>query len=284
MTSVVELSSAPSAGSVYRRAALGLLARRRATELPDTTLVLREFAVSREHLAAYDKACGFPLTDTLPPTYPHVLAFGLAMRLMSGEDFPFPVVGLVHIANRIEVLRPVDAGERLELTVRAADLRGHPRGRAFDVRATASVGDEVVWRGVSTYLRKDRTGGGPRREPAEVHAATEPAAGTVWRVGREVGTAYARVSGDRNPIHTSRLAARAFGYPGPIAHGMWSAARSLAALEGRLPGGYAVEVAFRRPIVLPTRVCFTGTPDGSRWTVTDPRTGTTHLTGEVTPA
>ena len=65
---------------------------------------------------------------------------------------------------------------------------------------------------------------------------------------------------------------------------MWTAARCLAALEGRLPKAYTVEVAFRRPIVLPARVCFTGTPDGSRWTVTDPRTGTTHLTGEVTPA
>jgi len=289
---VVELASPPALGGLYRRA---LLTRHAGTgDLPDTTLVLRNVAVDRDRLARYSKTCGYRLSGVLPPTYPHVLAFPMALALLTRRDFPFPVVGLVHVANRIEVLRPVDAGERLELTVRAADLRGHPRGRAFDVRATASVGDEVVWRGVSTYLRKDRTsGGGPRREPAEVHAATEPAevhaatepaAGTVWRVGREVGTAYARVSGDRNPIHTSRLAARAFGYPGPIAHGMWSAARSLAALEGRLPGGYAVEVAFRRPIVLPARVCFTGTPDGSRWTVTDPRTGTTHLTGEVTPA
>jgi len=274
---VEELTRPPALGPLYRRV---LLTRHSGTELPDTTLVLRDVHVDREHLARYQRVCGYRVGDALAPGYPHVLAFPLALALMARRDFPFPVAGLVHLANRIELLRPVDAAERLELTVRAADLRGHPRGRSVDVRATASVGDEVVWRGVSTYLRKEKPG-----SPGAA-AATEaaPADGIRWTIGRDVGTAYARVSGDRNPIHTSRLAARAFGYPGPIAHGMWSAARSLAALEGRLPGGYAVEVAFRRPIVLPARVCFTGTPDGSRWTVTDPRTGTTHLTGEVTPA
>jgi acyl dehydratase len=286
---VVELSRAPALGGLYRRA---LLTRHSGTNtLPGTTLVLRDVGVDRDRLTRYSKTCGYRLGDLLPPTYPHVLAFPLALDLLTRRDFPFPVVGLVHVANRIEVLRPVDAGERLELTVRAADLREHPRGRAFDVRATASVGDEVVWRGVSTYLRKERrAAAGPRDEAAE--ACT----GMLWRVGREVGTAYARVSGDRNPIHTSRLAARAFGYPGPIAHGMWTAARCLAALEGRLPGAYAVEVAFRRPIVLPARVCFTGTATEHRradpaqvlahdaWTLTDARTGATHLTGQVTPA
>src|SRR5581483_3497132 len=161
MGGVVEFETAPPAGAVYRRAALGMLARRPATELPDTTLVLREVAVSREHLGAYSKVCGFTLADHLPPTYPQVLAFGLAMRLMSGRDFPFPVVGLVHVANRIEVLRPVRATERLEFTVRALDLRPHERGRQFDVRTTACVGDEVVWRGTATYLRREKTAAKP---------------------------------------------------------------------------------------------------------------------------
>jgi acyl dehydratase len=269
---VEELSRPPALGPLYRRA---LLTRHSGTGPPDTTLVLRDVRVDRERLARYARVCGYRLADALPPTYPHVLAFPLALALMTRRDFPFPVVGLVHLANRIELLRPVDAAERLELTVRAADLAGHPRGRTVDIRATASVGDEVVWRGVSTYLRKDRSGAPREAAPAQ------PRNGTLWRIGRDVGTAYARVSGDRNPIHTSRLAARAFGYPGPIAHGMWTAARCLAALEGRLPPGYTVQVAFRRPIVLPARVCFAGTTE---WSVTDARTGTVHLTGQITPA
>jgi acyl dehydratase len=273
---VVELVESPALGALYRRAALGTLTRRSGTELPDTTLVLRDAGVDRERLARYTRVCGYRLSDTLPATYPHVLAFPLAVALMAEKDFPFPVIGLVHIANRMEVRRPIDAGERLELTVRAADLRAHERGRAVDIRATASVGDEVVWRAVSTYLRKERH--------AKKAPETAPTGGSLWRVGREVGTEYAKVSGDHNPIHTSRLAARAFGYPGPIAHGMWSAARSLAALEGRLPPDYTFDVAFRRPLVLPAKVCFTASPGVERWDLSlcDARTGAPHLTGAVT--
>ena len=65
MTEVIELAAAPGTGAIYRRAALGQLRRRSATGLPDTTLVLRGLAVDRAHLAAYNRVCGYRLTDQL---------------------------------------------------------------------------------------------------------------------------------------------------------------------------------------------------------------------------
>ena len=41
-----------------------------------------------------------------------------------------------------------------------------------------------------------------------------------WKVTREQISAYAKASGDRNPIHLDEEAARAAGLPGVIAHGM----------------------------------------------------------------
>lgn len=257
---------------MYGKAALSLLPRTRPDSLPDAELKLHRVGADRDHLAAYDEVCGFRLGDTLPPTYPHILAFPLALNLMSRSDFPFPVVGLVHVANRIEVLRSVDAGELLDLSVRAADLRPHERGRQLDIVAVASVEGEVVWRGVSTYLRKEKAGGERKRE-----ARAAPPASAVWRVPARVGKDYAAVSGDHNPIHTSRVGAKLFGFPRRIAHGMWSKARCLAALEGRLPEQYTVDVDFKRPILLPSTVSFsaTETPDGWRFALH------THLTGAV---
>lgn len=287
----VELSRAPAVGALYRRAVTALLPRRRrpaaATRseveapLPRTELLLQGVGVDREHLAAYDRACGFRLTDTLPATYPHVLAFPLAMRLMTAPDFPFPLLGLVHVANRISLLRPIDAGETLDLAVRTADARPHARGRQFDVLATASVNGEPVWHDVSTYLRKEPTPtAGERREPGDRPAPPAPTG--QWRVNPHVGTAYARVSGDRNPIHTSRIGARVLGYPRPIAHGMWSKARCLAALEGRLPEAYTVEVAFKVPIRLPGTVNFSATPAWD-FSLHDPDSGAPHLLGSLRP-
>ncbi|MFC0526142.1 MaoC/PaaZ C-terminal domain-containing protein [Phytohabitans kaempferiae] len=242
---------------MYARAAIGLVPGfARPDRLPDTMSQRQGVRIDRAHLADYNRVCGFRLTDRLPATYPHVLAFPLAFRLMSGRDFPFPVIGLVHVANRIELRRPIDAGEPLDLAVHAADLREHARGRQLDVVSTAMVDGEVVWRDVSTYLRREGTGssGGARGDRAE-----PPPASARWRLTPRVGTDYARVSGDHNPIHTSRLGARLFGFARPIAHGMWSKARCLAALEGRLPEAYTVDVSFKLPVLLPSTVAFSAT-------------------------
>ncbi|MFI6758372.1 MaoC/PaaZ C-terminal domain-containing protein [Micromonospora sp. NPDC050417] len=293
---VVELSRVPATGALYRRAIVALLpGRRRSSKptppgttpapsqgtptLPATELRLHGLTVDRGHLAAYDRVCGFRLADTLPGTYPHVLAFPLAMRLMTSAEFPFPLLGLVHIANRITLHRPVDASEPLDLSVRTADLRPHRRGQQFEVLATASVGGEPVWSGVSTYLRREpEPTEGERREPGD--RPEPPAATGRWRVTPRVGTTYARVSGDRNPIHTSRIGARLLGYPRPIAHGMWSKARCLAALEGRLPEAYTVEVAFKLPIPLPGTLAFSASPAWD-FALHDVDSGRPHLTGTL---
>jgi hypothetical protein len=174
--------------------------------------------------------------------------------------------------------RPVGADTPLDLAVRAAGLRPHDRGRQFDVITTATVDGEQVWTGVSTYLRKRKNSAG--------HAGRDqppaPAVSAVWRVPARVGTDYAAVSGDRNPIHTSRLGARLFGFPRPIAHGMWTKARCLAALAGRLPAAYTVDVTFKQPILLPGRVSFAArrTADGWEFGLHGSRP---HLAGHLTP-
>ncbi|MFI5897900.1 MaoC/PaaZ C-terminal domain-containing protein [Actinoplanes sp. NPDC051513] len=278
---VVELTSDP--GGLFLKAALGMVPSRRPDALPDREIVRRGVAVDLGHLARYDRVCGFRLTDTLPATYPHVLAFPLAMTLMAAADFPFPVVGIVHVANRISVRRPLLAAEKIDLLVRAENLRSHDRGRVFDVVATAFASGENVWTGVSTYLSKNATssvGHAPRDHPPT------PAPTAVWTVPARVGSDYAAVSGDHNPIHTSRIGARLFGFPRPIAHGMWSKARALAALEGRLPAEYTVDVAFKQPILLPARVGFSASPrssshtDGWEFRLDSQRP---HLAGLVTP-
>ncbi|WP_089009679.1 MaoC/PaaZ C-terminal domain-containing protein [Micromonospora viridifaciens] len=278
----------PAAGALYRRALLGALpgmGGRRGPELPEVELAVSGVTVDRAHLADYDRVCGFRLTDRLPATYVHVLGFPLALRLMTAAEFPIPLTGVVHVANRITVHRPIEAGETLDFRTYAENLRPHERGRQLDVVLVGSIDGEEVWRGVSTYLGKERqAGGGPRRDQGDRPAPPAlPAASAQWRVTPRVGTDYARVSGDHNPIHTSRLGARLFGFPHPIAHGMWSKARCLAALEGRLPEAYTVEVAFKLPVPLPSTVAFSATNTDETWdfALHDARSGGPQLVGTV---
>jgi acyl dehydratase len=92
------------------------------------------------------------------------------------------------------------------------------------------------------------------------------------------------VSGDHNPIHLYPLTAKALGFPRQIAHGMWSKARCIAALENRLPDAVRVDVAFKKPIILPGKVAFGSTPtnDGYAFSLSNPKTGAPHLAGLTT--
>jgi acyl dehydratase len=278
-----EVTSTPKLTALYGRAVLTGFTRR-GGELPETVYEQPDVAVDPQRLAAYNRVCELRLTDELPATYPHVLAFPLQVKLMTEPGFPFPLVGSVHLANRITQVRPLRVDERLGLRVRVENLREHPRGRQFDMVSEALSGGEVVWTDVSTYLRRGGNSTAAGEDTATKDRAAPPEPTAVWRVPGDTGRRYAEVSGDRNPIHLHPLTARLFGFPRAIAHGMWTKARCLAAFEGRLPEAYTVDVRFKRPVLLPAKVGFAAstTDGGWRLELFDARTGRPHLAGTIT--
>ncbi|MGH8962240.1 MAG: MaoC/PaaZ C-terminal domain-containing protein [Jatrophihabitantaceae bacterium] len=277
------LDSPPSLATLYAKAAAtGPL--HRGDALPDSTYVLAPQPLDPGHLAGYARVCGFRYSDVLPPTYLHVLAFPLQVAVMTERDFPFPLVGLVHVANTITVHRPVRMNERVGFRVRAADLRPHPAGRQLELLTEASVDGETVWSGRSSYLRRgDKPPSAPRGPRKERPPAPVGASGQL-RVPGDIGRRYGAVSGDRNPIHLYALTARLFGFPSAIAHGMWLKARTLATLEGRLPDSFTVDAAFKTPVLLPSTVSVTAARTGDGWTldVRNARSGKPHLAASVT--
>jgi MaoC like domain len=287
--------------TTYARAALPLVpgasllpfVAGRSKEMPRLERSLAGVRADPAHLADYAKVCGFTLRDALPATYLHIEAFPLHMQLMTDGKFPFPAVGLVHLSNRITVHRPVRVSEVFDIVVRTTPIEPHAKGRTFSLVSTASVDGELVWEDVSTMLRRGggtadaRNGGsegGASGEPRESDAPQQQrvnSAPVEWRLAGDLGRRYGSVSGDRNPIHMHALSARLFGFPQAIAHGMWTKARCLAALEP-LPDAYTVDVSFKRPILLPSRVTFAA--DDGRFVVRSAKNPETiHLEGTVTP-
>ena len=285
------LSSSPGMLPLFARAGAAMIpgASRlpfvgggRSDEVPDLVLTLKDASVDRDRLAAYDRVCRFPLRDELPATYPHMLAFPLHLALMTDSSFPFPALGLVHVANRIVQHRPANATEHLDLKVWATPLEPHPRGTQFTLRSEARVGEELVWEEDSTILKRGHSNEGTQKGSERDREEELPVTAT-WRLPGDLGRRYASVSGDLNPIHIHPLSAKLFGFPTAIAHGMWTEARCLAALDPRLPRRFTVEVSFRKPILLPATVEFSGREDaaGIRFAVRGAGKATPHLDGTV---
>lgn len=299
-----ELPGPPSMLALFGRAGLATIPG--ASKLPfvgggggevgDLALTLVDVQTDRDRLAAYDRVCGFDVSDWLPVTYPHMLAFPLHLALMTDASFPFAAIGLVHIANKIVSHRRIGAGERLSVRVWATPAEPHPRGRQFAIRTKVRVGEELVWEEISTNLKRglgsasDAPATPSQAPPASVAPATAgppPSSAlpptATWRLEGDLGRRYAAVSGDFNPIHVHWLTARGFGFPRAIAHGMWTKARCLAALGPELPGRFTVEVAFRRPILLPATVHFAEVRRGQTivFGVRDAEGDAPHLDGLV---
>jgi acyl dehydratase len=287
--------------TTYARAALPLVpgasllpfVAGRGKEMPALERSVSGVRVDPAELAAYARVCGFTLRDALPATYLHVRAFPLHMALMTDGRFPFPAVGLVHLSNHITVHRPARVSEVFDVVVRTTPIEPHAKGRTFSLVSEARVDGELVWEDVSTMLRRGggsadarnggREGGGsPEEEQISSAERTESDAPPVtWMLAGDLGRRYGSVSGDRNPIHLHQYTAKLFGFPRAIAHGMWTKARCLAALEP-LPDAYTVDVSFKRPILLPSRVTFAA--EDGRFAVRSAKNPETiHLEGTVTP-
>jgi acyl dehydratase len=285
------LDSSPSVLPLYARAAAPLIPGASllpfvpggGKEIPELELELGGVRAEPEAVAAYSRVCGFTLRDHLPPTYPHVLAFPLHMAVMAEGSFPFGAVGLVHVENQIVQHRRIGLDEELTIKVKPTKLAPHSKGRTFSLQTKVKAGNRIVWESTSTMLR--RGGGNGSTAKNRFGEELDLPAGAEWKLGGDLGRRYAAVSGDRNPIHMHAWTAKPLGFPRAIAHGMWTKARCLAALESRLSDAFQVDVRFRKPILLPGRVEFASSSQDEEiaFAVRDAKRGTPHLDGSVKP-
>jgi acyl dehydratase len=251
-------------------------------DLPDLALRREDLTVERDAVERYAAVCGFPNKDVAPLPYLHMLAFPLHMELMTDAAFPFPAMGTVHLENAITQHRPVAIGEKVSINLQAQNLRLTTKGRAYDMVVAATVDGETVWESTSTYLRVGK-GDKENGDKGTAFAAVD-ASPITWNVPENIGRTYGAVSGDRNPIHLYPLTAKALGFPRHIAHGMWSKARCIAALENRLPDAVKVLVGVNTPIYLPGIVACGAEPNAAGWdfTLVNPKSGAPHLQGRTT--
>lgn len=258
---------------------------RAGASLPELAYQVAGVRPDAEHLTAYQHHVGESGSDRLPAGFVHVLAFPLATALMVRADFPLPLVGMVHLANRVEQHAPTTLGDALDLHAHAENLAPHRSGTAVDLVTEARVDGRLVWRGVSTYLAKGvRLAGRPEQdEPRPPFVAPAPTG--RWHLDGDTGRRYAEVSGDRNPIHVSALGAKAFGFPRAIAHGMDTAARALAAVGPARGDAFVWSVQFAAPVLLPSSPSVRVARDGAGFglDVWHARSGRLHLTGRVDP-
>lgn len=300
-TQPVVLGELPSLSKLYVNAAANA-ARRRVlgggpggSKLPEASHEVRGITADVENLTAYQHLIGESASDVLPAGFVHALAFPVAMSVMNRDDFPLPLLGMIHLRNHVEQYAPIHFQEVLDIRSWAEKLSGHRAGTQVDLVAEARSGNSgaLLWRGVSSYLAKgvflpgiDKPGS-PNGSTGSDFSPPFPTA--LWQLGVDTGRTYAAVSGDFNPIHLSALSAKALGLRGSIAHGMYLASRALADVGAVKADSFTWDVVFEAPVFLPARVALdisnvqadSGAWERSEYVAWNPRGGRRHFTGSV---
>jgi hypothetical protein len=282
MNLVLDRMPAPGAASLK---AFGSIRRKPAPDVsvPQLSVSLKATRFDAARLRAYREICGFPENGGVPIPYPQVHAVHLQMHLMTQPAFPLPLVGLVHLKNRIVQHREMADDEVFGVQVAVTGNQTTERGLEFDLETTCTdAAGKNVWTAVATILHRNKKvtkkkGPPPAEETrlSEYKAVAAP---------DDIGRRYGRISGDMNPIHLYPFTAKLLGFERHIAHGMWSMARCCALLQGGLnrpPTELAVQ--FRQPLFLPARAAmrYEREHEGYVFSLIGRDSGKTHLTGSL---
>jgi acyl dehydratase len=274
--------------NMLRAAAGALPLVSRSDQLPSRTVTVEELPIDQTNVAEYAALTGLRYGNNVPLTYPFALTFPALMSLVTGFDFPFAAMGSVHTENHITQYRPIAVTDTVAVKVHAENLREHRKGLLVDLVTDVSVGSETAWHQVTTFLHQQRTSLSDEPKPPPQKQPKLPPPPIVLRITPGQIRRYAAVGGDHNPIHTNPIAAKLFGFPTVIAHGMFSAAAVLANIEGGLPDAVRYSVRFGKPVILPATTGLyidEGDRGAGGWDLSlrNISKGYPHLTGNVRP-
>jgi acyl dehydratase len=255
--------------------------------LAPVELEARRVVLSRAHLQRYREVCSVPDAAGMPPAYLHVVAMPMHMQLFIAKGFPVKVLGLIHLRNTIRVLRPVDPGAPLRLSVHFDTMRLTDFGQEYDFATRYEQNGELVWEEVSTMFARGNTAPKEGSKRPGIERANPPATGVstaTLEVTDNTGWRYARVSGDFNPIHLTARTAKMFGFKQAVAHGMWSLGRCLASAAAQLPEGRVqIDTQFKLPVYIPSQALARtwATGNGVEIAMCTPRGDRLHLAMQV---
>jgi hypothetical protein len=256
MNNTIKLKTMPSAFAVLAKAGTTIF-RKGKGELPSDILVIENCKFSEKHIASYNKICYFKDLSYIPATYPYIYTFPLQMELMGMPNVPYPLPGMVHLANSIQLHKVLNIQKSYTVYCHFGDYIHHEKGQAFEIKTKLFEGNELVWECTSIYLYINGKEGKGNAIKWEESLPVTNNMKQSWHLDYTMGMRYAAVNKDVNPIHLFPLSAKLFGMPRHIMHGMWSVGRTLAFHSERENlEKLTINVHFKTPIYLPADIIY----------------------------
>lgn len=283
------LSNAPSMGNVFSKALLLSLSKSQGAltgkEIHGMRVSMDRIQPDPERIKAFRRVCREPMDQTvLPAIYLETLFVGMLGRLITSPFFPISPMGLIHTHQTLVQHRPVDEKEILDAQCGLKRMTKSGKGITLECFLGVRSDNGLVWEGVATFLSRSKVTGSGRKKKQNPPHPLLPVK-EIFDLAEDTGRAYARASSDYNPHHLYGFSARLLGFKSPIAHGMFTLARSLAAIQSKTHLGWpmGVEAGFKLPVYLPARVALGYETFGNTvsFELRDANSGLPHVAGRI---
>lgn len=254
MYKTTQLDKMPNSVELYSRIATSIMKKPKAF-LPNLEVRMDNLLITEKEVEAYNKICGFGVTNNVVSTYLFVKSFNIKTYIMSSLEMPFPMLGLVHFANKIKQIEPLPYNEKFSIVSRTGNLVAHTKGQAFEINTKILVNEKPIWEETMVTLCKGKEGIGEVLD-WDIEDVPQKHERKVWGFDKNLGLEYAKASGDFNPIHIHPMTAKLFGFKRNIAHGMFTASKVLAQSHKVWDKAHEFAVSFKTPIFLPSTVVY----------------------------
>ncbi len=219
--------------------------------------ITRKFApIHKKDIAQYVEATSdnpglYTEDDTLaPPFYISRLLYPMFEHMMTLKGLDLNIFKMVHAQQEALWKHPIHLGEAVSVTMDIQDIFNTPAGEMINLRTRATVDNNDAFEAVTGFLIK---GTGDYKNAEKI---SEPDHGkeifrTEFQTFEGQQLKYARVSRDRNFMHTSNFLSKLAGLPRTIMHGVCITAMMTNALrdsffEGEMEKikGFSIRYAF----------------------------------------
>lgn len=164
----------------------------------------------------------FNFTTNTPVSYLYVFAQRAQTSLMLDKKFTLAIPGMIHIENSLVLYSDYSTNHPIDIKV-AVNVDYKQLGGLKPVFFV-----EIHQKGKhicsckSVYIVKRKSRKSSKRSNKEKESIETYSSSLKWQLDSSIAKEYAKISGDKNPIHTSSVFAKMLGFKSSIIHGWYS--------------------------------------------------------------
>lgn len=197
----------------------------------------------------------FNFSENLPFSYLYILAQRAQVALMVDKRYTISVPGMIHINNKLTQHEVVNPELPIQIDV-SITVEHKLEGSLFpNTKVLFHQDGNKVATCNSGYLVKRKSKSKTSKKYNQVIPILSSSTHSArWDLSKSLGKKYSNVSGDKNPIHSSKLFAKFMGFKRPIIHGWCSVSQVISEVNQINESVNEIEVNFNKPIFLPSSV------------------------------